>query len=573
MLKNRVLPTITLLCGAFSSLSHADISVSIEGIDGPLKDNVDVYLSTIPEEDYSLSLRFKSRVETSIQQALKALGYYEPKIEFIVVTDDEDHEVTINISPGPPVLIRESDIVINGEAKNDPDFITLVEESGLHLGSILNHSKYDALKSGIRNLALRKGYFDGDFTLKRLEVSPENRQVFVRLHYDSGKRYHYGETTIIGSQIDQDRVLSLLPYKPNDPYLASQIGELNQSLSNTEWFSSVLVEGDIENIKDNLLPINVSLAPQARNKIETGLGYSTDVGVRGTVKWNKPWLNSRGHSFDSSLSVSNPEQTLSMGYKIPLEDVLNEYYQVQFGMKNVDNRDTESQEYNLSLERHWKLESGWHRTAFTRVLYEDYRQGTEEDISTLILPGVTYTRSRVRGGAMPMWGDKQVITVEVSDKSWGSDASLLRVQGRTAWVRSSGNNHRGIARFDGGGVYTSELENIPPSLRFFAGGDNNLRGYGYESISPKDEKGSLTGGQYMATSSLEYQYRVVGNWWAATFVDYGSAWTDTPEWKTGTGVGVRWASPIGPIRLDFAWGLDEKPKDRFQIHFTLGPEV
>ena len=104
-------------------------------------------------------------------------------------------------------------------------------------------------------------------------------------------------------------------------------------------------------------------------------------------------------------------------------------------------------------------------------------------------------------------------------------------------------------------TFTESVFDLPPSLRFFAGGDNNLRGYEYESISPKDSDGKLTGAKYMVTTSLEYQYRVYGNWWLAAFVDSGDAWNNTPEWKTGTGFGIRWASPVGPVRLDLGFAL------------------
>ncbi|HAH03124.1 MAG TPA: hypothetical protein DCL36_09165, partial [Vibrio sp.] len=100
---------------------------------------------------------------------------------------------------------------------------------------------------------------------------------------------------------------------------------------------------------------------QARNQIETGIGVSTDLGVKGTLKWKKPWVNDRGHSFNSSLSISKPEQTITAAYKIPLDDVLNDYYQVKYGMKNLDNRDTKSLESNLALERYWRLDNGWQR--------------------------------------------------------------------------------------------------------------------------------------------------------------------------------------------------------------------
>ncbi|WP_459782455.1 autotransporter assembly complex protein TamA, partial [Photobacterium sp. R1] len=125
-------------------------------------------------------------------------------------------------------------------------------------------------------------------------------------------------------------------------------------------------------------------------------------------------------------------------------------------------------------------------------------------------------------------------------------------------------DHRGLARLDAGAIWAEKIEDIPPSMRFFIGGDSSLRGYSYESISPRDSEGQQIGGEFMLASSLEYQYRLTGNWWGALFYDYGSSWTDSPDWQAGAGVGIRWASPVGPIRLDFAWGLD-KPDDRFQI--------
>lgn len=173
---------------------------------------------------------------------------------------------------------------------------------------------------------------------------------------------------------------------------------------------------------------------------------------------------------------------------------------------------------------------------------------------------------------MPTWGDKQLISIEFSDPALGSDSRLARFRGRSAWIRSAGEDHRGLLRVDGGAVVADRIEDVPPSMRFFVGGDNSLRGYSYESIAPKDSGDELRGGQYMLTSTLEYQYRVYGDWWGAAFYDYGSAWIDNPDWHRGVGAGVRWASPVGPIRLDFAWGLD-KNRDKFQIHFVLGPEI
>ncbi|KGY11146.1 membrane protein [Vibrio tubiashii] len=548
------------------------VDLSIQGLEGELEENVDAYLSSIPESEYQTNLRFRSRIEKNITEALNALGYYHPTISFEVAEDNA--KLTVKVTPGPAVEVKQVDIQVIGEAQQDADFVALIKNSGIQQGDTLNHSLYDGLKSSIRNLALQKGYFEGEFTASRLEVAPELNQAFIHLHYDSGVRYHFGDTTVTGSQIEQERVMSLSPYGKSDPYLVSKVGEYNQNLSNTDWFSSVFVEPDLSKLGEGReLPMKVSLAPQARNKLETGIGYSTDTGVRGSLKWKKPWVNSRGHSFDSSFSLSAPEQTVTVGYRIPLEDVLHEYYRIQYGMKNVDSRDTKSLESNLAVERHWVLDNGWHRALYVRYLLENYTQGLQDDNARFVLPGITFSRSRIRGGSMPTWGDRQSLTLEYGDPSVLSETRVTRLLGGMTWIRSAGSNHRGLFRVDGGANFADEFEKLSPSLRFFAGGDNNLRGYSYESISPRDESGALTGAKYMITSSLEYQYRVYGDWWGAVFYDVGDAFNDSPEIKRGTGVGVRWASPVGPIRLDFAWGLDANKGDEFKIHFTLGPEL
>ncbi|EKO3674949.1 autotransporter assembly complex protein TamA [Vibrio metschnikovii] len=571
----RSLPFYVLFVTLFFSCTVlAKVDLTIRGLSGDLKDNVDAYLSSISTSDYSTQLRFQSRLEQRITAALNALGYYQPTFVFEVT--EPDRAMTVHVSPGEVVRLALVEIVIEGEAQQDADFVRVIERSGLKVGETLNHSQYDNLKSSLRNLALQKGYFDGDFQLSRLEVVPERHQAFVRLHFDSGIRYHFGATSISGSQIEEVRVRSLQPFKQGDPYLVSQVGQFNLNLANTDWFSSVFVKPDLEQLNPDQreLPMVVALAPKARNQLETGIGYSTDVGVRGSLKWKKPWLNQYGHSFDSSLSISGPEQSVTAGYKIPLENVLHDYYRIQYGMKHVDNRDTESLESNLVLERHWLLDSGWHRTVFLRYLIESYEQGLQDDGAQFLMPGITYTRTRTRlNRSLLTWGDKQTITLEYADPSVISETRATRVQAGSSWVRSLGERHRGLFRIDGSANFADEFDKLPPSLRFFAGGDNNLRGYGYQSISPRDASGSLTGAKYMATSSLEYQYRIGGNWWAALFVDYGDAFNDTPDWKTGTGFGLRWVSPVGPLRLDFAWGLDSEPGDQFKLHFTLGPEL
>lgn len=566
----RLFPLFAIAISVMSSIAHAEVDIDIEGLDGIAQDNVETYLAAIAPEERDGSYRFIARVEQDVRKALQAVGFYQPKI---TTRMDGDATLEVKVDPGKPVRLAQVDVVFSGEAGMDDDFHAL-KADGPQPGEVLNHGDYESLKSQIQSLAVKKGYFDGRFTQTRLEVSPTRQQAFIRLHFASGKRYHFGAIRYQGSQIQLQRLDTLRGFSPGDPYQVSALGEFNQALANTGWFSSALVQADMEEAEDTEVPIKVTLTPEARNKFETGIGYSTDIGPRLKFNWRKPWYNSRGHSITTSLAISEPEQTLTSTYKVPLEDVSREYYQVQLGLQNTEQRDTSSLEVSTSISRHWLYDTGWQRSVSLRWLYEDYTQGQDEDSVSVVLPGINFTRTRTRarGGLMPHWGDKQSIRLEAADPIWLSDISLVRLQGRSAWIRSLNKNHRGLLRVDGGALISEEFSEAPPSLRFFAGGDNSIRGYGYETVSPVDDSGQLSGARYMLTGTLEYQYRLGGNWWWALFADGGDAWTHNLSWKRAAGTGIRWSSPVGPIRLDIARGFDNDDDD-FRIHLTLGPEL
>lgn len=153
------------------------------------------------------------------------------------------------------------------------------------------------------------------------------------------------------------------------------------------------------------------------------------------------------------------------------------------------------------------------------------------------------------------------------------DFSVLQAQ--NVWIRTLYDKHRFVMRGNLGWIETGDFERVPPDLRFFAGGDRSIRGYKYKSISPENEKGQLTGASKLATGSLEYQYNVSGKWWGAMFVDGGEAVNDIrrSDFKTGAGVGVRWQSPVGPIKLDFAVPVGDKEEHGLQFYIGLGPEL
>ncbi|EWH03122.1 autotransporter assembly complex protein TamA [Halomonas sp. BC04] len=156
---------------------------------------------------------------------------------------------------------------------------------------------------------------------------------------------------------------------------------------------------------------------------------------------------------------------------------------------------------------------------------------------------------------------------------WGSDADFLRMTGDTEWIRMRGSNLRFVNRLGIGAIETNDFSKVPPSLRFFTGGDRTVRGYGYETLAPRNEEGRLRGGQQLLTASTEVQRRITGNWWGAAFIDAGDAFDDwgPDSLNTGAGLGVRWISPVGPVRFDVAHPFDDE-ENAWRLHFAIGPE-
>ncbi|HEC2045724.1 TPA: autotransporter assembly complex protein TamA [Klebsiella oxytoca] len=569
---------ITSLLLVSGVASAANVRLQVEGLSGELEKNVRAQLSTIQSDEVTPDRRFRARVDDAIREGLKALGYYEPTIDFdLRPPPAKGRQVLIaKVTPGEPVRIGGTEVILRGGARTDRDYLDLLNTRPA-IGTILNHGDYDSFKSSLTRVALRKGYFDSEFNKSQLGVSLDRHQAFWDIDYNSGERYRFGPVTFEGSQIRDEYLQNLVPFKQGDYYTSQDLAELNRRLAATGWFSSVVVAPQFEKSRQTkVLPLQGVVSPRKENTVETGVGYSTDVGPRVKGTWRKPWMNSYGHSLTSSLSLSAPEQQLDFSYKVPLlKSPLEQYYLMQGGFKRTDLNDTQADSTTLAVSRYWEMSSGWQRALNLRWSLDHFTQANVTNTTMLIYPGVSVNRTRSRGGLMPTWGDSQRYSVDYSNTMWGSDINFIVMQAQDVWIRTLYDRHRFVVRGNLGWIEADNFSKVPPDLRFFAGGDRSIRGYKYKSISPKDDDGKLMGASKLATGSLEYQYNVSGKWWGAVFVDSGEAVSDIREsnFKTGAGLGVRWQSPVGPIKLDIARSIGDKEEHGLQFYIGLGPEL
>ncbi|OCG03036.1 autotransporter assembly complex protein TamA [Gilliamella sp. wkB112] len=566
--------SLCLLLVLITASSYADMSLSIKGLSGELAENVNARVSLIAPNRINNSPNFKRYFESEAQKAMRALGYYSPTFEY----DEKDPKIlAVKISPGEPITIKQLNVNIEGEGQNDKDFKELLKQSLPKIGDILNHGIYESFKKSLQNLSLEKGYFDANMPTHQLAVSDSEHQAYWNIDFDTGQRYKFGAVNFHDVKIRKDYLANIVPFKEGEEYTAEQLSLFNRRLSATNWFNSVVVAPEFGKVSNNkVLPIDVATSPRKKNSMDLGLGYSTDNGVHGKIGWSKPWINSRGQSFQSNLSLSSPEQTITMAYKIPLKrSPLEHYYTIQGGYKKIDNNDTYSRSYTFGVLRNWDKFEGWQSALGLSMLRDNFTQGDSSFKTMLLYPSISLSRIRTDGKLFAMWGDSQRYSIELAGDSVGSDINLVRFQTQQSWIRSIKQSHRFIARGNFGIIQASNFDRVPPSFRFFAGGDRSIRGFKYQSISPEDKKGKLKGASKLITGSLEYQYNVTGAWWGALFVDSGEAIdkVDKAKFYTGSGFGVRWASPIGPVKLDLATPVNRKDTGSIHLYIGLGTEL
>ncbi|WP_366915699.1 autotransporter assembly complex protein TamA [Gilliamella sp. B3172] len=571
---SRLSGSLCLLLAITTASSYADMKLSIKGLSGELEDNVDARISLITPDKIDNTPNFKRYFESETKKALRALGYYSPTFRY----DNQDPKVlVVHVSPGEPVKIEKLNVNITGEGQNDADFQALLSQDLPKIGDTLNHGVYESFKKSLQSISLKKGYFDADMTKHQLAVADMYHQAFWNIDFNTGQRYKFGKVNFHDAKIRKDYLDNIVPFKEGEAYTAEQLSLLNRRLASTNWFNSVVVSPDFPHLTaDKALPIDVVTTPRKKNSMDLGLGFSTDNGVHGKIGWNKPWINSRGQSFQSNLSLSSPEQLITMSYKIPLKkSPLEQYYTIQGGYKKIDNNDTYSRSYTFGALRNWDNFKGWQTALGFNLLRDDFTQGDSSFRTFLYYPSLSISRIRTDGNLLAMWGDSQRYSIELASESLGSDINLVRFQAQQTWIRSLKQSHRFIARGNFGIIQASNFDRVPPSFRFFAGGDRSIRGYSYQSISPEDKKGKLKGASKLITGSAEYQYNFTGAWWGAMFIDTGEAIdkVDKAKFYTGTGVGVRWASPVGPIKVDLATPLNRKDTGSIHLYIGLGSEL
>jgi translocation and assembly module TamA len=166
-----------------------------------------------------------------------------------------------------------------------------------------------------------------------------------------------------------------------------------------------------------------------------------------------------------------------------------------------------------------------------------------------------------------------VVELRGTDKVLGSTFDFLQTRISARYIRSLSENSRALLRLNVGYTETSNFSRLPPTSRFFAGGDESVRGFQFDSIGPKDADGNVIGGQRLLVGSIEYEHRLFKNYHGALFVDAGNAFNgSTLDAEVGVGFGIKWRSPLGPLRLYVGFPVSDNTESP-RLHLRLGADL
>jgi len=576
---------------------------------------------------YLENLRHKS--ERRAREALRPYGYYHATVNSEVrKTQEGGWVIELHVTPGPPLVIRELNLELRGDGSGLDELQKWQAAWPLAVGKRLIQPQWEQQKQKALDIANNHGFLLAEFTQHELAVDLKRNEAALTLILEMGEQAVMGEVSFLQDMV-KPRVLENLPrFKTGDPYNAWLLERFRIDIWRTGYFSSIDIVEDRQ-LEESPPRVNlaVHMKPRKLNTYQGAIGVGSDTGPRLQFSWNRHLISRNGDNFSlaSGWQDHNDELFVRGNYRIPrrvkarqfwVADLLikkenedlkvreNEFDETLIKLANGDIND-----YSLRLGR-LKVRNRNHgyaqlfETMYTEYLREsiDYSLNpTDPPVLVRLLArdsgeiplartdqslsiGINYDLPIIRGNGFETVGQRHRAWAFTSNEAWGSDVDFSQVYFSSRWNFIKGKRWKFLVRGEVGYSHARvedivveiegrsielSLTELPNLYRFKAGGSTSVRGYGFEGLSNNG-----IGSNNIITASAELEYMFRPNWSLAAFFDVGNAFNDWSniDLKKGAGVGIRWYSIAGPIRVDIAQGLDH-PDKPWRIHFTIGTSL
>jgi translocation and assembly module TamA len=580
-----------LVCGP----AWADIDVDIKGVNETLRRNVLTYLSferykKRADIDRDTLERLLNRVDREVQAALKPFGYYEPKVT--ATLDDRGGgkwRVHIDIDPGRPVVVEKLDVQVHGPGEHDPLFERITAHLPLSLGSRLSHEAYEQIKGDLQRTAATYGYLDARMTSNELLVDAEKHTARVTLALDTGTRYYFGETSIEQDTVNNTLVRRYLRYKQGDFFDMTLLLRTQFALDDSQYFATLEVLPGEPDRAQHIVPVKITAKANKRNRYSIGAGYGTDTGPRGTLAWEDRRVNAAGHRFTTSLQEASRQTQLKSDYIIPIGDPALEKLTFEFSINNQIPGDLITKDISIGPSITW-VRGSWQQVFYVNAVHASTEDIAERFTDKLLVPGVQFATVPTGYLGEDLFTRTFVAELRGSTPAFGSSAEFIQLHMQAERSFDLWPKWHLLLRDELGATLVSRFNDLPGSMRFFAGGDRSVRGFAYEELSPvetvpvKDALGNpvigangvpetetiRVGGKHIFTGTVEVERDLPRNFGIAVFGDYGNAFDkfgDPLEYAAG--IGVRYRLPVLTVGIDIAQPLSRPGAGpRLNINFS-----
>jgi translocation and assembly module TamA len=539
----------------------------------PLRSGLDLYrwqgYETMTPE---LLARLMSEAEAEAREILAANGHFSPTVRATLDTATDPQVVRLAVEPGEPTRVTAIDIRFTGAiaedaAQENAMLMRVRADWLLPVGAVFTQVEWDQAKRRAVSIVSERLYAGTRIAASEARIDPELRTATLSITIDSGPQLRFGALRVTGvARHDEARVTSLWTFAPGETYDREKLERFQRRLVATGYFASVQIDADPAAAEGGEVPVRVSVIEGPRRRLELTLGYSTDTKFRGSVDWRNNDVFARDWRLRLNAGVETVQQSAEAAVDLP-ERPSGWADTVGARWKSTDIENLRTDEWRIGVRTTAVEERS--RPAFGAAFIASRQEPSgfpPEDVHATFLDYV-HTWRTTDNLLSPRRGI--VTQLEVGGGVPGiSTRGFGRAIGRLAWFHAFSPANEVALRAEAGAVLASARDGIPESLLFRTGGATTVRGYNFESLGVTQGE-AVVGGRYLAIASAEYTRWIWEGVGLAAFVDAGNATDDLSRFRfaLGYGVGVRARSPIGPFRLDVAYGEEDR---QVRLHFSVG---
>jgi translocation and assembly module TamA len=559
---------IFLTCSA-ALLAAENVKVEIKGLDSKALKNAQDRLA-LDLEAYGSVLsaveinHFSKQAPAEIQEAIKPFGFFKSKVTSkITQTKKANWLAEFFVERGPALRVKQITLDVKGPGELNPELQKYLKHFPIKQDDILQIEVYNQVKEDLLQLLFNQGYIRANFEKNEIQINISKNSATIDLHLQTGERFYFGSFLFNHSHYSPAFLQKFVRQPADEPFSNEKLYKMQEEISASQYFKRVEMTPELDQPVDHQIPVNVKVTDRSSQKYRVALGYGTFTGVRTTLGFDIGRITDTGQYLNAELKLSSVLSGLAMKYFIPGKNPLTDTYSIGANLQRFlpKNGSSTSREVVGSSIKGW---GDWQTTTSLNYLNESFKVVDEPShVSQAIYPSFNLSRTKANNLIFPTKGSKVSLQLQAADKRLFSRNSFFQAELKGKYIFSPIKSSRVILRGDLGYTVVHDLNYLPLTLRYFAGGLGSVRGYPYSSLGP---------GRYMKVGSVEYQHRIYGNWGGAVFYDAGTASNNfNSAVNRGIGVGVIYKSILGPVQLYISRAESTKGKP-LRIDINLGSD-